>query len=288
MRALLCLLIMSTALMAQVRTTPFRDPVALSRLQPAGDLFALSNDPGRVYKLHDDGQQLSLLGSFALPGYRSAGDFVAAVVNGEQDIIITGVSLRSGFVDLYGSDGTPKRSWTSSHVLGGPAYDPNGRTIYTASEDSNEIYRAGIADTDKSMKFVAEVVGAKSLGPVVLDTVRGRLLIGDVDGGYLYSLGLTDHKSHLLAQGLGTPRALMLSTDGRELFIADSASRRIYRLDLTHAGSLPVLFCSLPQSREPDGLALLSAGRVAVTDKQRDAIFVITPACIMQSRFPPN
>ena len=149
---------------------------------------------------------------------------------------------------------------------------------------TNEIYQARIGDKGDGLHFLAEIVGARHLGPVLFDAPRQRLIVGEVDSGELYTLDLKSRRSHLLARNLGNPAALMLTADAKQLLIADAARRTIYRLDLSRLDTVPVIFSKLKQFSEPVGLALLSAGRVAVADDQANAVFVLTSSGLLDTQ----
>jgi len=258
---------------AQLASTPVTRPLAMDRLQkPASDLFALT--PSQVIALHDDGQKLSPVGSFTLPATESPSDLVVGLINGQVSILVSGSNpVSGGFVTLYTSAGKQLNSWSSAHRACGMDYD-GGHTIFFASCDTNEIYQANL-QVGTQTTFVGEVAGAHHLGPLIVDNARGRLLVGEVDNGEVYDMDMKSHHSRLFAQGLGTPQAFTFSSSQQQLLVADSSRRKIYRLDLTATSPPPVEFGVSPQFQEPDGVALLAGGRVAVADDRANAIFVL-------------
>jgi len=258
---------------AQTASVSIPRPLALDRLQqPPSDLFALT--PSKVYALHDDGENLKIVGSFQLPSFESPSDLVAAIIRKQQFVIVSGYDPnRGGFINLYTPLGQLTETWTSQQPLCGMDYDAKD-TIYTVSCETNEILQASL-QRKGAITFVTAIVGAHHLGPVIVDNVRGQLIVGEIDNGEIYSVDLKTRRSRLLARGLGTPQAFTFSSNLQQLFIADSSRRTIYRLDLTTTSPSLVPFGVLAQFREPDGLALLSAARVAVADDRANAIFVL-------------
>src|SRR5271165_4040124 len=85
------------------------------------------------------------------------------------------------------------------------------------------------------------------------------------------------HRSHLVTSQLGSPQALLLSSDNRTLFIADALQRKIYRLDLSNANAVPAVFSADRVFQEPVGLARLSSGAIVVADDRANALFVLSP-----------
>jgi hypothetical protein len=282
MRLLLCLFILSYQGPAPIGSFPLKGPIALHRVQPAGNTFAVTA-LGDVYEIHDDGRKLSSSNYCKLPSSMSPSDLVSAVINRET-ILVSGRLLKGGFVALYDGGSSYTRLWRSWHVLSGLDYSPELATLYVASSDTNEIYQARIGDKDEVVHFLAQIAGATHLGPVLFDAPRHRLIVGEVDSGELYTLDLASRRSHLLARNLGSPQGLLLSADANQLLIADAARRSIYRLDLSRSDTVPVIFSQLPQFSEPVGLALLSAGRVAVADDRANAIFVLTSSGMLDTQ----
>jgi SMP-30/Gluconolactonase/LRE-like region len=270
----LSIFILSVQVLAQTGVVTLKRPIALDRVQPSGDLFAV-DATGHVYRLSDDSKQLTILASFSLPAYVFPSDLTSAVISKEQVLLVSGLNQKSGMVGLYTTAGSLKRMWRCTHVLGGIDYNPASGVIFAASSDSDEIYQASLVDRTEEMHFLGQVVGARHLGPVLFDPGLGQLIVGEIDSGDLYTLDVNSHRSRVLARGLGSPQALMLSADGQQLFVADAVGRKIYMLDLAKPAIVPKLFSQITQFREPVGLALLSAGRIAVADDRADAIFVI-------------
>jgi len=267
---------------AQTASPTIKSPVAVDRVLPSGDVFAVSSDK-KVYQLHDDGTLLQPINTFSIPAYRSPSDLTTAIVNGEQVMIVSGLSQGAGFIDIYDVRGKQTGTWRSTHVLSGVDYSPGNDMIYAASSDSNEIYQVRAGASDDRVAFLSEISGARHLGPVLFDGRRNRLIVGEIDEGQIYALDLKTHRSHLIAHGLGSPQALMLSADANHLYVADSSRRAIYTVDLINENSTPTLFSKATQFREPVGLVPLGSGRIGVADDRADKIFIITSQGSLQN-----
>lgn len=253
-----------------------KSPIALDKL-PSGDMFALTLEgQGQVYRLQEISNQISApISSFKLPTWQAPSDIVSAIVNGQQTILVAGRGLKGGFIAKFSDTGQLGSTWRSPHALAGLDYDFNKNTIYVASSDTPEIYQTSVYGGE--IKYCGAVVGARQLGPVIFDSTRNQLLIGEVRNGELYSLNLTTHRSHLVTSQLGSPQALLLSSDNRTLFIADALQRKIYRLDLSNANAVPAVFSADRVFQEPVGLARLSSGAIVVADDRANALFVLSP-----------
>ena len=225
---------------------------------------------------------LSPAGSFPLPGWEAPSDIVAAIANEEPALFIAFLAPTGGYVSQYTLDGKLRLNWKMAHIPSGLDFDPNTDIVYVASYDSAEIYQASIRDHNQMLRYCGPILGARQLGPLIVDDSRNQLLVGEVENGQVYSFDLKTRKSHLLASDLGSPQALLLSTDRRQLFIADAVRRKIYRLDLSNPNAPLMVFSAEAVYKEPVGLALLSSGYIVVADDRADALFILSPSGVLQ------
>jgi hypothetical protein len=216
-------------------------------------------------------------GSFDLPSMQAPSDIVSAIASRQRTVFVAAQSSRGGSVFQYDLDGRLLSTWTAQHILSGLDFDKSANTIYVASYDRPEILCSPISNRGGILQECGEIIGARQLGPVIVDTSRGQLLVGEVQNGEIYSLDLKTHKSRLLTGNLGSPQGLLLSADSKQLLIADAIRRKIYRLDLSRPTAAPVEFSSESVFREPVGLALLSSGSIVVADDRANALFILSP-----------
>ena len=92
-----------------------------------------------------------------------------------------------------------------------------------------------------------------------------------------------DGVTSLAAEGLRVPNGLVLSRDGRILYLAETVPNRILSFPVLAPGRLgePKVFAELPRrpghQAEPDGMALDSDGNVYVAHLGMSAVQVLTP-----------
>jgi sugar lactone lactonase YvrE len=285
-KAILICLLSARLLLAQSAAT-LKAPIAVDKL-PSGDLFALTQESG-VYRFHQDGMKLAPAGSFTLQEGQVPTDIVSAIANREPTLFITAMAppsyarsnsngpVAGGSVSQYNPDGKLRASWKTRHIPSGLDFDPKTNTLYVASYDTAEIYQAAISEQKETVQLCGNIVGARKLGPVIVDNRREQLLVGEVQNGEIYSFNLKTHKSHLVATGLGSPQALALSPDGQQLFIADAALHKIYSLDLSRPKASPTIFSAEWVYKEPVGLTFLSSGYLVVADDRANALFILSP-----------
>lgn len=275
MRRMLLVVAMSASAMFAQTAVSIKAPIALDKL-PSGDLYALSQYG--VSRFQEQGNTLVKVGSISLPVGASPSDIVSAVVNKQPALFVAYLSLSRGYVSQIGLDGRVISTWTARHLPSGLDYDPNTSTLYVAAYDSAEIYSTSIWNSSRSLQYFGSIRGARRLGPVVVDSTRQQLIVADVQNGDLYSVSLRSKESHLITTGLSSPQALLLGSDHQSLYIADAGRAKVYRLNLANPNSSPTVFASSAAFKEPLGLALLSAGKIAVADDLANALFLVSPS----------
>lgn len=284
-KAILISFLSARLLVGQAAAT-LKTPIALDKL-PSGDLFALTQGSG-VYRFHLNGLTLTPSGSFSLPSTQTPSDIVSAIANREQTIFIAAQSSSGGSIFQYSLDGRLLSTWTAQHTLSGLDFDYSTNTLYVAQYDSPEILCTPLSNRSGNLQACGTIIGARQLGPVIVDASRQQLLVGDLQNGEVFTFSLKTHKSHLLTGGLGSPQGLLLSSDHNQLFIADAVRRKIYRLDISKPTASPVVFSAEPAFREPVGLALLTSGNIVVADDRANALFLLLPTGQSMNAASPN
>jgi gluconolactonase len=135
----------------------------------------------------------------------------------------------------FASDGTFLRNEVDGFCDGQPVYQPNDL----------------VADTKGNLYYT--------------DSVRHK--------GKVCFLG-TDKSQRIIANGLDYPNGLVLSIDGRKLYVAESYQNRILQIDLRYPGETAGHICKFtdlpgsgsgkPEDNLPDGLAIDNDGNVWV------------------------
>lgn len=232
-----------------------------------GGLFRYSPRTGRVSPL---------VRSF---GALQAIDMCSVVSSGKESIYVSLYSQAFGSrLVRYDARGVRTGEWWGSASLGvfaGIAVEPLAKVAYVAVAGSATILKVDLSKPEGRANSFARVAMAATLGPMVLDTRRARLLAADPVSGDIFAVGLKDRRVERLATIEGEPSALALDPASDDLFIADSLGRKIWRLPLGGAGSRLSELGSPPALRKPLGLALDSRGTLWVGDEESAALLLI-------------
>jgi gluconolactonase len=100
----------------------------------------------------------------------------------------------------------------------------------------------------------------------------------DQPDGRLFRLNMETREPKMLLDSLRYPNGLVFSEDWRTLFLSESASNRVLKLNLDDDGNLlsHEVFINLPGG-EPDGLALDVQGNLYVAHFEGGMVYVVNP-----------
>ena len=148
----------------------------------------------------------------------------------------------------------------------------------------------------KMMKHASEECdGMKLRGPndLTLDTPNGGFYFSDPgDSGKDKPTGTIhyvdrDGKTHLVDKGFAYPNGIVLSGDGKKLYLAESQHNRVHVYDVTGPGKVAnrKVFAELPAKKEgtpqidnqPDGMCLDAAGNLYVAHYGMKQVQVLDP-----------
>jgi gluconolactonase len=141
-----------------------------------------------------------------------------------------------------------------------------------------------------------ECDGKPLRGPndLTLDTASGGFYFSDPGGssvekpiGTLHYVD-KDGKTHLLDDGLAFPNGIVLTPDGKKLYLAESQKNRVHVYEVTGAGKLGMrkVFADLPAKKagseqidnQPDGMCLDAAGNLYVAHYGMKQVQVLDPS----------
>jgi gluconolactonase len=138
-------------------------------------------------------------------------------------------------------------------------------------------------------KASAECEGAPLRAPNDLTLDRqGGFYFTDPSGSREVPIGTVHYvdkngTTHLAAGGMRVPNGLVLSPDGKTLYVSETVPNRIVKFPVLSAGKLGDLeaFAALPSraahQAEPDGLAIDTAGNVYVAHLGTETVRVLSP-----------
>jgi gluconolactonase len=134
-----------------------------------------------------------------------------------------------------------------------------------------------------------------------LDTPNGGFYFSDPGGSSIDNLIGTIHyvdkagKTSLLDDGLAFPNGIVLTPDGKKLYLAESQKNRVLVYDVTSPGKVGVrkVFAELPSKdmaagqidNQPDGMCLDAAGNLYVAHYGMKQVQVLDPGGRLIRRF---
>lgn len=128
---------------------------------------------------------------------------------------------------------------------------------------------------------------------LTLDTPNGGFYFSDPgDSGREKLIGTVHYvdkagKTHLVDKGLAFPNGIVLSPDGKKLYLAESQFNRVFVYDVTAPGKVGErkVFADLPKHEsgdymraQPDGMCLDAAGNLYVAHYGMKKVEVLSPA----------
>lgn len=178
---------------------------------------------------------------------------------------------------------------------------PNGHKILADGThlvcDASQHAVLHLAADGKMLDPASKECDGKPLrGPndLTLDSANGGFYFSDPGGSSLANPIGTMHyvdkegKTHLLDDGLAFPNGIVLTPDGKKLYLAESQKNRVLVYDLTAAGKVgePKVFADLPVKdagagqidNQPDGMCLDALGNLYVAHYGMKQVQVLSPA----------
>lgn len=252
----------------------------LAFLDPYAGIFRLAG--GRAQKL---------VGGFeGFQAYDFASDgsslYVTMVLRGDSR------GPRFSRVRRWNSAGRVSGEWfvRQGGVLASVAVDSARQVAYGSDIRTGDIYRFSL-NSGAAFTSIARIRDAGSIGPMVFDAARRRLLLADIQKGRIYAVTPDDGKwSVLLDSGvIIKPLALAFDATTGRLYIADGAKRKIWVGDATGA-KLKVVQFTQEAFGEPSGVAVLrTTGGVSiwVADRGNSALLQFNEAGQKINRVKP-
>jgi gluconolactonase len=178
---------------------------------------------------------------------------------------------------------------------------PNGHKILDDGThlvcDASQHAVLHLAADGKQLEPASKECDGKPLrGPndLTLDTPNGGFYFSDPGGSSIDNLIGTIHyvdkagKTTLLDDGLAFPNGIVLTPDGKKLYLAESQKNRVLVYDVTAPGKVgePKVFAELPAKdpaagqidNQPDGMCLDAAGNLYVAHYGMKQVQVLDPA----------
>jgi sugar lactone lactonase YvrE len=206
----------------------------------------------------------------------TAVDFTAVRLNGGDAFFVSRL-LRANkgvpFARLtrFNTRGQTTGEWSLNTLgwLAGIAVDPSQQVAYCSDSRLGEVYRLDTKLEKSSFSTLVKIRDAGTLGSVLLDSKRRRLLVADIEKSKIYSVSLPDKRVDVVLANasMREPAAMALDVANDRLYIADTAQRKIWVGSLTDPKLKIRSFGDSVTFREPIGLAVGSDGSLWVADR---------------------
>ena len=126
---------------------------------------------------------------------------------------------------------------------------------------------------------------------------QGGFYFTDPGGSREAPIGTVHHvdragKTHLAAGGMRVPNGLVLSPDGKTLYVSETVPNRIVKFSVLGEGKLGAIeeFAALPShaghQAEPDGLAIDTKGNVYAAHLGMGAVQILSPDGVLRTSLP--
>ena len=269
-------------------------PISLDRYSGRQPLRVL-DDSGRILvatgREPDNPSQLFVQ---VPPNYKAL-DIVTAKLWGNREMMfvtaygLTAQDSRARIIQ-YSGKGDRECEWMLPEVSSGLDVDPQTHIVYLSGSSTNTVYTLRLLQDgcygSRQLNPFYQIKEARRLGPIVIASERKLAFVADVLGGTIYRLDLARGGAIAIARSLGQPVALLLNDFQNETFVADSAGRRVWRINVnTFPGPSPQVISRDPAFEEPYCLAFSGDHRLLVGDRRAKAIFTLNDSGKVASRF---
>jgi len=246
------------------------DPVAVTAL-PSGELLVVDGSRG-IVKVHGSAKS-NLIQNF---GLFEATDLTAARL-ADGDAFFVTLRLRDNSTANFSrlsrrsTTGREVNQWTlqiPGGALAGVAIDPVAQIAYCSDSHYGVIYKLDLKRRQSSFDSIVRVRDPGTLGPMVFDAKRQRLIVADVKQGRILAVTLANKNvSVLLDEGtIREPTALALDPATDRLYIADATKGRVWVASMAVPRLAPKTFGTY-RFREPIGVTW-SNGILSVVDRE--------------------
>jgi len=205
--------------------------------------------------------------------------------SGGEEVYLTQLrvwaSEESTYLLRLDNRGGIRTEWHMPHSLGllaGMAVAPGGGVAYLASPRRTEIYRLQL-DTKRTspnniaLNPIATIPRATTLGAIVVDAKRDRILAADPIDGVVYYLPSAGGAAVKLVGGLGEPGSLAIDALTDRLFVSDRSGGKLWVLPLDKE-PVATVFSGPGDLRDPVGVTIGVGGVVWVLDKKSRKVFL--------------
>lgn len=171
---------------------------------------------------------------FDIAPYVRPSDVVSLKIANAETIFVSGFYGRQSVVLQYSAEGKLLDRFNVPDLASGTDVDADHRVLYTATP-ARTVYKVALDEKPRKPRLLAYLGPARTLGAVIYDPPRQRLLVADAQAGTLYAIDCRTGSYAPFASGLGRPVAMAFDPAFTTLYVADVEDGKIHILKVAPA-----------------------------------------------------
>jgi len=211
---------------------------------------------------------------FDIASYVRPSDVTSAKLGNDETIFVSGFYGRQSVVLQYSPDGKLLDRFNTPDLAAGIDVDAGNRVLYTATP-ARTVYKVALDEKPRKPRLLAYLGPARTLGAVIFDPPRKRLLAADAQTGSLYAIDCATGSYSLLTSGLGRPVAMAFDRTYTTLYVADVEQGKVHMLKLSSARPPKSITTSL---RDLDAIAQSPRPDTLFIADENEGIFLFSTA----------
>jgi outer membrane protein assembly factor BamB len=221
-----------------------------------------------------DAEQRRIIRTFPIARNIRPADLTSAKIFDAETLFVSGFYGRQSVVLQYSPEGKLLNRFNVPDLATGIDVDPKNDLLYVASPISRTVYGIALADTNRTPRRLAYLGVAQTLGPLIYDEPRKRLLVADTQAGRLYAVDPKTGSYKMLTSGLYLPTALAFDNTFSTLYVADAGDGKVQVLSFSQVQPPKAYKTSL---RDLTSVARAPDAETVFIGDDKKGVFLFTP-----------
>lgn len=219
---------------------------------------------------------------FDIAQYVRPSDITSAKIANAETIFVAGFYGRQSVVLQYSAEGKLLDRFNTPDLAAGIDVDAAHRILYTATP-ARTVYKVNLDDKVRKPQLLASVGAAKTLGAVIFEPPRNRLLVADAQAGTLYAIDCKTGLYAQIASGLGRPVAMAFDPAYTTLYVADLEDGQIHILKFSPSRTLKTFTTTL---QDLDAVAQSPRPETIFVADEKEGIFILSTSTGARTALP--